>query len=141
MVSSSAIDKIDGYWINISFVCVMPHDKRKTNIIVRLTSKEKSQIESKASAVSMTLSDYIRHCVERRRTATPIPEINRLTYHQLAKIALSLSHALAMMKAAKNNGQNLPSLDEIMRITADTREVVREVQSQLLGLTPSEEVS
>lgn len=140
MVRSSVMDKMNGYWINISVMCVMPHDKRTTNIIVRLTPKEKSQIESKASAVSMTLSDYIRHCIERRTSFTPIPEINRLTYHQLAKIAVSLSHATKRMNAAKSTGENLPSLDEVARTTADTLQVVREVQSQLLGLAPSEEV-
>ncbi|MBD2181878.1 hypothetical protein H6S82_00220 [Planktothrix sp. FACHB-1355] len=117
----------------------MQAKKRTEYIALLLTQEEKLTWQHKADSHNMTLSAYIRHCVERRTSSTPIPEINRLTYHQLTKIALSLSHALAMMKAAKSNGQNLPSLDEIMRTTADTRKVVREVQSQLLGLTPSEE--
>ncbi|MFB2838625.1 MULTISPECIES: plasmid mobilization protein [Floridanema] len=118
----------------------MPLDKRTTNIIVRLTPKEKSLIEKKAAAAAMTLSDYIRHCVERRTFSTPIPEINRLTYHQLAKVALSLSHAIVLIEAAKISEQNLSSFEEVRRTTVDTLQVVRSVQSQLLGLKSSEEL-
>lgn len=118
----------------------MQAKKRTEYIALLLTQEEKLAWQHKADSHNMTLSAYIRHCVERRTSSTPIPEINRLTYHQLTKIALSLSHATKRMNAAKSTGENLPSLDEVARTTTDTLQVVRYVQCQLLGLVSEEEI-
>lgn len=115
----------------------MPRKKTRTEYIaLMLTPEERTEWESKANAAGMKLSQYIRHCVERRSLTPPIPSINKQSYLELSKIGVNLNQVVAAFNHAKKNNQPIPRLNDFIRETKKVISTLREMQSQLLGLEP-----
>lgn len=118
----------------------MPKKKTRTEYIaLLLTPEERKDWESKASAAGMKLSQYIRHCVERRAIAPPLPTINKQAYQELGRIGTNLNQAVAALNYAKKAGQPLPQLDELELAIHSLDERLNSLRLQLLGLAPEVE--
>lgn len=106
-----------------------------------LTSQEYQDWSARAQATGINLSEYIRRCVERRDLAPAPPKINDQTAAQLGKIGNNLNQQIRAMNRAVKAGQALPNLEEIMEVVHATFQLLRELQLELLGLTPVVEES
>jgi hypothetical protein len=90
-------------------------DERRTEIIgVRLTKKEKRQVEEWATAVNRTSALLCRVALFRLRIPRPVPEINREAWLKLAPVAGSLTSIVAMMKTGRPVGLNAEKVEELI---------------------------
>ena len=73
---------------------------RTTRAYVWLTPQEKSNWKIKAASAGMSLNDYVRCCVERRKMPAAIPEVNRQTAMEHLKIGVNLNQQVRAMNTA-----------------------------------------
>jgi hypothetical protein len=99
---------------------------------VWLTPQEKDAWKTLAASSGMCLNDYIRCCVERRKTPQPLPEVNRLTAVELGKIGVNLNQQIRAMNTAAAEGQDIPNMEESLAVVEKVYEAVRALQGELL---------
>jgi hypothetical protein len=104
---------------------------RAYRVTLRFSESEYQQLQENAENAGVTLSTFIRACLQGKRVAgkpAPVPAINREAWAALAKSASNLNQ---LTKAA-NEGRNLEVDINALRI------MYREIQTlrqQLLGIT------
>jgi hypothetical protein len=120
---------------------VEPRPKRTAIVPVRLTEGERSQLGEAARDTGLTLSTYIRDIVfDRplpvRRSAPPVPEINRKTYGDLARATGNLNQ----LTRALNRGDT-PEVRELVAVLEALGQAIGTVRLEVLGLghPPEEE--
>jgi hypothetical protein len=87
-----------------------------------------------AAAIGMDLSEYIRRCVERRTLTTAQPEVNRTTALELGRIGVNLNQQIRAMNTALASGQYIPNISSSLRVVEEVYQVVKKLQSELLGI-------
>lgn len=104
-------------------------------IILRVTPEEKNNWKLKAESTGISLSEYIRRCVERRKIQPAVPAVNYLTVSQLGRIANNLNQQVKTMNTAVNLGQNIDKLLEIREALSTIQDLLKKIQAELLGLS------
>lgn len=111
--------------------------RTKTRIIRQslwLTLEEKERWSKKAAATSLSLNEYIRCCVEKRKiTATP-PEVNRITAVELGRIGLNLNQLVRAINTVVALNQEISNLSEVLSLINEVSLVIRELHLKLEGL-------
>lgn len=103
-----------------------------------LTPTEKKEWQSKAKKAGLDLNSYIRSCVERRKITPALPSINYETVYQLGKVGNNLNQQVKAFNTALKTGSDIPGIKESLETVNEVRRLVREVQSQLLGVGVAE---
>ncbi len=99
-----------------------------------LTPAEKEEWQSKAEIAGLDLNSYIRRCVERRKITPALPPINYETLYQLGKVGNNLNQQVKAFNTALKTGIDMPGVLESLETVNEVRRLLREVQSQLLGV-------
>jgi hypothetical protein len=97
-----------------------------------LTQAEKSQWSEKAILAGLSLNEYIRACVERRKIPERQPQINRQVATELGRIGVNLNQQVRAMNTALASGQFIPNVDESLATIQELYEVVKQLQLQIL---------
>jgi len=101
---------------------------------LRMTPVEKERWSTRAAAVGLDLSQYIRCCVERRQITTTIqPEVNRLTAAELGRIGVNLNQQIRAINTALASGQFIPNVEESLAVVEKVYKAVKELQREFLG--------
>lgn len=88
-----------------------PGTGRLTTISTRVSDSELAVLRAKAVQMGMKPADWLRHAaLSRRLPSAPAPEINRIQYAELARLASNLNQ---LTKAA-NQGQNVIVNDDLL---------------------------
>lgn len=105
---------------------------RTTRAYVWLTPQEKSNWKIKAASAGMSLNDYVRCCVERRKMPAAIPEVNRQTAMEHLKIGVNLNQQVRAMNTALASGQTIPNVEEALLLVTEVLKLVKQLQEELL---------
>lgn len=88
-----------------------PGTGRLTTVSTRVSAAELAALQAKAAQMGMKPADWLRHAaLSRRLPSTPVPELNRLQYAELARLAANLNQ---LAKAA-NREQIVVVSDELL---------------------------
>jgi len=72
-----------------------PEQARSTVVPIRLTQIERDELQSKARDASVSLSEYVRRAAFLRRLPPrSVPEVNRETYVELARVGNNLNQLM-----------------------------------------------
>jgi Bacterial mobilisation protein (MobC) len=104
-------------------------------IVLRVTPEEKNNWKLKAESAGISLSEYLRRCVERRKIQPPIPAVNYLTVAQLGRIGNNLNQQVKTMNIAVKLGQNIDNLSEVIESLSTIQNLLKKIQAELLGLS------
>jgi hypothetical protein len=107
---------------------------RTVGKLIMLTPTEKEEWQSKAEMAGLDLNSYIRRCVERRKITPALPPINYETLYQLGKVGNNLNQQVKAFNTALKTGIDMPGVLENLETVNEVRRLLREVQSQLLGV-------
>ena len=107
---------------------------RTVGKLVMLTPTEKQEWLALAEKAGLDLNSYIRTCVERRKITPPLPRVNYETVYQLGKVGNNLNQQVKAFNTALKTGMELPGILENLETVNEVRKLLREVQSQLLGV-------
>lgn len=111
---------------------------RTVGKLVMLTPTEKQEWLALAEKAGLDLNTYIRSCVERRKITPPLPPVNYETVYQLGKVGNNLNQQVKAFNTALKTGTDLPRILESMETVNEVRQLLQEVQSQLLGVETDE---
>lgn len=111
---------------------------RTVGKLVMLTPTEKQEWLALAEKAGLDLNTYIRSCVERRKITPPLPRVNYKTVYQLGKVGNNLNQQVKAFNTALKIGMELPGILENLETVNQVRKLLREVQSQLLGVEIAE---
>jgi hypothetical protein len=111
---------------------------RTVGKLVMLTPTEKKEWLALAEKAGLDLNTYIRSCVERRKITPPLPPVNYETVYQLGKVGNNLNQQVKAFNTALKTGMELPGILENLETVNQVRQLLREVQSQLLGVEIAE---
>lgn len=101
---------------------------RTAVIPVRLTPEERDELRKQAETHHVSLSDYIRRIVlKRRMPLAAAPEVNRETYNQLRRVGNNLNQ----LAHAMNLGSNPVGIDA--NLLGELKALVKEIGFQVLG--------
>lgn len=110
------------------------HKIRTSRHELRLTPEEKKAWSVKASEAGMSLNEYIRRCVERRKVIPIQPEVNRKTAIELGRIGVNLNQLVRAMNAAIVSGQHIPNVSEAISVVEEVERAVKTLQLELNGV-------
>ena len=113
---------------------------RTVGKLVMLTPTEKKEWLALAEKAGLDLNTYIRSCVERRKITPPLPRVNYETVYQLGKVGNNLNQQVKAFNTALKTGMELPDILENLETVNEVRKLLREVQSQLLGVEIAEKL-
>jgi len=102
-----------------------------------LTPDEKERWSKKAAAASLSLNEYIRLCVDKRKITAAPPEINRTTAVELGRIGVNLNQLVRAINTVVALNQEIPNLSEVLKLIDEVSLVIRELHLELLGLNNS----
>jgi hypothetical protein len=75
-----------------------PGTGRLTTVSTRVSAAELAALQAKAAQMGMKPADWLRHAALSRRLPTaPVPEVNRVQYAELARLASNMNQ---LVKAA-----------------------------------------
>lgn len=102
-----------------------PGTVRLTTVSTRVSAAELAALQAKAVQMGMTPADWLRHAaLSRRLPSAPVPELNRLQYAELARLASNLNQ---LAKAA--NREQIVVVDDAL-----LTQVLAEVSTLRLAL-------
>lgn len=88
-----------------------PGTGRLTTVSTRVSDSELAVLRAKAVQMGMKPADWLRQAaLSRRLPSAPVPEINRIEYAELARLASNLNQ---LTKAA-NQGKNVIVNDDLL---------------------------
>jgi Bacterial mobilisation protein (MobC) len=100
-------------------------ETRTAVIPVRLTPTEHTHLKEVATTSRTTLSEFIRRAaLKRRLPPPPVPEVNRQTYAELAKIGHNLNQLVRQLHAKVEHALDLIV---IQNLATEVRVLAREV--------------
>jgi hypothetical protein len=102
-----------------------------------LTPDEKERWSKKAAAASLSLNEYIRLCVDKRKITAAPPEVNRSTAVELGRIGVNLNQLVRAINTVVALDQEIPKLSEVLNLIDEVSLVIRELHLELLGLNNS----
>ena len=102
-----------------------------------LTPYEKEHWSKKAAAASLSLNEYIRLCVDKRKITAAPPEVNRTTAVELGRIGVNLNQLVKAINTVVALNQEIPNLSEVLNLINEVSLVIRELHLELLGLNNS----
>jgi hypothetical protein len=114
--------------------------RTKTRIIRQslwLTPDEKERWSKKAASANLSLNEYIRLCVDKRKITAAPPEINRTTAVELGRIGVNLNQLVRAINTVVALNQEIPNLSEVLKLIDEVSLVIRELHLELLGLNNS----
>jgi hypothetical protein len=107
-------------------------------IILRVTPEEKNNWKLKAESAGVSLSEYLRRCVDRRKIQPSVPAVNYLTVAQLGQIGNNLNQQVKAMNTAVKFGHNIHDLSEIKENIYTIQDLLKKIHAELLGLSLEE---
>lgn len=105
-----------------------PGTVRLTTVSTRVSDSELADLRAKAAQMGMKPADWLRHAaLSRRLPSAPVPELNRLQYAELARLASNLNQ---LAKAA--NREQIVVVNDVLltKVLAE----VSTLRLALLGL-------
>jgi hypothetical protein len=102
-----------------------------------LTPDEKERWSKKAAAASLSLNEYIRLCVDKRKITAAPPEVNRTTAVELGRIGVNLNQLVRAINTVVALEQEIPNLSKVLNLIDEVSLVIRELHLELLGLNNS----
>ncbi len=111
-------------------------EKRTSVFQLRLSPSEHERWVVLAEEVGLgkNLSEFVRHCVEKRSLPAPIPQVNRETYWELGKIGTLLNQMTRAINRAVKEGSPVTA-DPRAEIAA-VKKMLFEIRFQLVGIVP-----
>jgi hypothetical protein len=102
-----------------------------------LTPDEKERWGKKAASANLSLNEYIRLCVEKRKITPAPPEVNRTTAVELGRIGVNLNQLVRAINTVVALDQEIPNLSKVLNLIDEVSLVIRELHLELLGLNNS----
>lgn len=103
-----------------------------------LTPDEKERWSKKAAAASLSLNEYIRLCVDKRKITPAPPEVNRTTAVELGRIGVNLNQLVRAINTVVASDQQIPSVSEVLNLIDEVNLIIKKLHSELLGLNNSQ---